>query len=65
MTWRSFREPGVGCRHWCATVLDRLVEEKLLHKDVPRMFQESEFEAYQKYGASVYPTPRIKGEFYE
>ncbi|KAL5522298.1 hypothetical protein ACEPAF_2155 [Sanghuangporus sanghuang] len=56
-------DPGQGCRHWCATVLDMLTREQLVNSNVPQQFAEREAQEHARFGYS-YPIPRIKGTFY-
>ncbi|KAL5500851.1 hypothetical protein ACEPAH_9238 [Sanghuangporus vaninii] len=58
-----FNDEGQGCRHWCACVLEKLVEDQLVAHSVPQDFADYEIQEYAKFG-SKFPLPRIKGNFY-
>ncbi|KAL5522332.1 hypothetical protein ACEPAF_2189 [Sanghuangporus sanghuang] len=60
----TFIGPGQGCRHWCACVLDKLAENRLVHHSVPWTFTQAEAEEHNRFGSS-YPMPRIRGTFYQ
>ncbi|KAL5522327.1 hypothetical protein ACEPAF_2184 [Sanghuangporus sanghuang] len=60
---RSFSDAGQGCRHWCASVLERLAREELIDRSVPQEFADYEVQENRKFG-SRFPMPRIMGTFY-
>ncbi|KAL5512329.1 hypothetical protein ACEPAG_3321 [Sanghuangporus baumii] len=60
---RSFNDAGQGCRHWCASVLERLAQEELIDPSVPQKFADYEVQENRKFG-SKFPMPRIMGTFY-
>ncbi|KAJ3973170.1 hypothetical protein EV361DRAFT_83117 [Lentinula raphanica] len=60
----DFDEQGNGCRHWCATVLEKLAESGIVQSDVSALYQDWELEQYRKFGDRI-PMPRICGMFYK
>ncbi|EPQ60154.1 hypothetical protein GLOTRDRAFT_67547 [Gloeophyllum trabeum ATCC 11539] len=60
----EFNENGQGCRHWCATVLEKLAEGGFVREDIGQLFQQFEKEHHAKWG-SKFPMPRIVGSYYD
>jgi len=59
----EFNLDGQGCRHWCATALEKLAEVSFIDVEVGEKFQEFEEEEARKWGTK-FPMPRIKGTFH-
>ena len=51
-----------GCRHWCATVLEKLALGGYVDSNISRAYALHEIASSQKYG-EMFPMPRIKGIF--
>lgn len=60
----SFDDPGAGCRHWCATVMEKLAEEGIIEAGVNDRFEAYERKEHDEHG-DAFPMPRIKGVFYQ
>ncbi|KAL5512344.1 hypothetical protein ACEPAG_3336 [Sanghuangporus baumii] len=58
-----FVQPGLGCRHWCACVLDRLAGDGVIDANVSQEFANREIEEHGRFGWK-FPMPRIMGSFY-
>ncbi|KAJ3990416.1 hypothetical protein F5890DRAFT_1577 [Lentinula detonsa] len=59
----NFDEKGRGCRHWCAVVLDKLAQSRIVQYDVSTLYRQWEVSQHLKLGSKV-PMPRICGTFY-
>ncbi|KAL5500847.1 hypothetical protein ACEPAH_9234 [Sanghuangporus vaninii] len=59
-----FTDSVQGCRHWCASVLERLAQEQLIPVGIPHEFADYEVEEHRRFG-SIFPLPRIMGTFYQ
>ncbi|KAL5480197.1 hypothetical protein ACEPAI_1467 [Sanghuangporus weigelae] len=59
-----FTDSVQGCRHWCASVLERLAQERLVPVGIPQEFADYEVEEHRRFG-SKFPLPRITGTFYQ
>ncbi|KAF8181318.1 hypothetical protein BJ912DRAFT_1125959 [Pholiota molesta] len=58
-----FNNNGNGCRHWCATALDKLMEGGYIDGPVQDAFTKYEEDCAATYGDRIL-TPRIRGTFY-
>ncbi|TFK51616.1 hypothetical protein OE88DRAFT_1807578 [Heliocybe sulcata] len=60
----DFNTDGQGCRHWCATALQKLAKAAFLDSDFETRFERWETDQNAKFG-SKFPMPRITGSFYD
>ncbi|KAK7053411.1 hypothetical protein VNI00_004037 [Paramarasmius palmivorus] len=59
-----FTEGGTGCRHWCITAIEKMIEWKYLPLKVKKEIEEWEYETHSKLGAK-FPLPRLCGDFHK
>ncbi|KAK0204296.1 hypothetical protein DFS33DRAFT_1338348 [Desarmillaria ectypa] len=55
---------GLGCRHWCATVLSDLEAHGYVSSGETMKFESWERAKYAEFGAAAFFLPRIRGDFY-
>ncbi|KAK0229499.1 hypothetical protein EDD85DRAFT_130438 [Armillaria nabsnona] len=56
---------GMGCRHWCATILSDLEAHGYVSSGTAMNFESWEQAKYIELGAAVFFLPRIQGDFYD
>jgi hypothetical protein len=60
----TFNNEGQGCRNWCITILQDLVEGNFVPGNAHELFRAWEAEQHAAYGAPRFPMPETPGTFY-
>ncbi|KAK0501832.1 hypothetical protein EDD18DRAFT_1101546 [Armillaria luteobubalina] len=56
---------GLGCRHWCATILGDLEQRSYVANDSTERFEAWEESKKSELGVGIFMMPRQKGAFYQ